>query len=125
MTLHQRHYRSPLTPLMLVIQRLHREQSNAFADICDMTSIPRDPARALFAALVEQGYATDEGAVGSSSRHSAWLLPSRNRSRPPTTRAGTLSPTLAERPAQGAARSCLDAVSLNRRSTDPHPRRPA
>lgn len=61
MTLHQRHYRSPLTPLMLVIQRLHREQSNAFADICDMTSIPRDLRRALFAALVEQGYATDEG----------------------------------------------------------------
>ncbi len=61
MTLHQRHYRSPLSPQMLVLQRLHREQSHAFGDICDMISIPRDLRRALFAALIEQGYATDGG----------------------------------------------------------------
>lgn len=61
MTLHQRHYRSPLTHEMLVIQRLHREQSHAFADICDMLSIPRDLRRALFAALIARGYATDGG----------------------------------------------------------------
>jgi hypothetical protein len=61
MTLHQRPYRSPLSPQMLIIQRLHREQSHAFGAMCDMVSIPRDLRRGLFAALIAEGYATDGG----------------------------------------------------------------
>ena len=62
MTFNQRYYRSALPPLSLLVERLHREHSTVYAEICDMISIPRDLRAALLANVIAQGYATDEGA---------------------------------------------------------------
>ena len=67
MTLSQRHYRSPLSHLTLVLTRLNQEQnggtrkSSSFADICAMTAIPYDLRRQLLRAMVAEGYVTDLG----------------------------------------------------------------
>ena len=67
MTLRQRQYRSPLSHLALVLNRLRREQdggtgqASSFSDVCAMTAIPYDLRRQLLAALVAEGYVTELG----------------------------------------------------------------
>jgi hypothetical protein len=67
MTLSQRHYRSPLSHLALVLTRLRHEQnggtskSSSFSDVCAMTAIPYDLRRQLLRSMVAEGYVTDLG----------------------------------------------------------------
>lgn len=64
MTLRQRQYRSPLSHLTLVLNRLCHEQyggtrqSSSFSDVCAMAAIPYDLRRQLLNAMVAEGYVT-------------------------------------------------------------------
>lgn len=68
MTFTERYYRSPRTYLGEILDRLQRaycangHSPSLFQEVCDMASIPRDLRRGLLLALLETGYATDEGA---------------------------------------------------------------
>ncbi len=67
MTLRQRQYRSPLSHLTLVLNRLRQEQnggtrqSSSFSDVCAMAAIPYDLRRQLLTAMVAEGYVTEHG----------------------------------------------------------------
>lgn len=61
MTLNQRQYRSPLTPVALVLARLDREGAMDFGAVCDTASIPRDLRAPLLANLLRERHITREG----------------------------------------------------------------
>jgi hypothetical protein len=67
MALRQRQYRSPLSHLALVLNRLRHEQSggvsrsSSFPDVCAMTAIPYDLRQQLLKAMVTEGYVTALG----------------------------------------------------------------
>jgi hypothetical protein len=67
MTLRQRQYRSPLSHLTLVLNRLRHEQINgtskksSFPELCAMTAIPYDLRQQLLQTLLAEGYVTDVG----------------------------------------------------------------
>jgi hypothetical protein len=67
MTLRQRQYRSPLSHLTLVLNRLRHEQisgtskQSSFPELCAMTAIPYDLRQQLLQTLLAEGYVTDVG----------------------------------------------------------------
>jgi hypothetical protein len=61
MTLNQRQYRSPLSPLALVLARLDHQGAMDFGTVCDTTSIPRDLRAKLLLHLLSEHYITREG----------------------------------------------------------------
>ena len=61
MTLHQRHYRSPLSPSALILARLDRQGAMEFGVVCDTMSIPRDLREQLLMDLLREHYITRDG----------------------------------------------------------------